>query len=102
MAPQQLTSDLESPFENDQDPRCEVASAKSSSTPVEKKPWQIALLCILIATAISSYWGISIGIEKGLFLDFKAVYVGASSLVEGHNPYSSAELSKLYRGIGGL
>jgi hypothetical protein len=67
-----------------------------------KSTRSIALLCLLLSGGISIWWGLAIGLNaEAPTLDFQAVYYGTRCLLEGHNPYSVAELEATYRADGG-
>jgi hypothetical protein len=67
-----------------------------------KTTTSIALLCLLLSSGISIWWGLAIGLKaEAPTLDFQAVYYGTRCLIEGHNPYKVAELEAAYRADGG-
>jgi hypothetical protein len=61
------------------------------------KTWRGALVWILLASGISVWLGFPVGHTTNLLLDFKAVYYGARSLLEHHNPYNVSELDGVYQ-----
>jgi hypothetical protein len=60
-----------------------------------------ALVCILLASGISIWWGFAMGQSLNGWVDFRAVYYGTRCLLEHHNPYSVSELEAVYRAEGG-
>jgi hypothetical protein len=67
-----------------------------------KSTRRIALLVLLLSSAISIFWGLAIGrTPDGRTLDFQAVYYGTRCLLEHHNPYKVSELQACYRADGG-
>jgi hypothetical protein len=62
---------------------------------------KIALICILLSSAISIWWGLAIGQTLNGWVDFRAVYYGTRCLLEHHNPYDVSELEAVYRSEGG-
>jgi hypothetical protein len=63
---------------------------------------RIALAWILLSSAISIVWGLSLGQSvNGGSLDFQAIYYGTRCLIEHHDPYIVSELESVYRGDGG-
>jgi hypothetical protein len=61
------------------------------------KVHKLGLSMILLCAGLSILWGCQIGWfrYKGLF-DLQAVYFGARTLIEHHNPYSISELASVY------
>jgi hypothetical protein len=62
---------------------------------------RIALVWILLSSAISIWWGFDMGQTSNGWVDFRAVYYGTRCLLQHHNPYSVSELEAVYRAEGG-
>jgi hypothetical protein len=63
---------------------------------------RIGLILVLLSGGLSVWWGCAIGWKAyGGPLDFQAVYYGARTLMEHHNPYSVSELGAVYSAEGG-
>jgi len=65
-------------------------------------PRRNAVICILIAAAISMAWGCSIEASDAAGLvDFRAIYFGARAVIDHQNPYQPSEFLQVYRAEGG-
>ena len=63
---------------------------------------RFCLFFVLLSGALSVLWGSSIGWKNsGGPTDFQAVYFGARSLIQNHNPYNVADMERLYRSASG-
>ena len=68
----------------------------------EKRARRWGLLLVLGCGGLSVLWGCWLGWSayKGP-LDFQAVYFGARTLIEHHNPYSVGDLDRVFLAEGG-
>ncbi len=65
-------------------------------------PRRNALICILIAAAISMAWGCSIeASDADGLVDFRAIYFGARAVLDHQNPYQPSEFLQVYQAEGG-
>ena len=63
---------------------------------------RIVLIWLLVSIAVSAGWGYSIETSKDVGLeDFAAVYYGARTVFDHHNPYKPGEYLEVYRSEGG-
>lgn len=62
------------------------------------KTRRAGLVLILVSSALSIWWGISLGMSMpGGPLDFQAVYFGSRTLLSHQNPYTVKDLDAVYR-----
>jgi hypothetical protein len=62
---------------------------------------RLGLLLLLLSGGFSIVWGSAMGLTGSGTPDFRAVYYGARTLLQHHNPYSVSELAAVYRAEGG-